>query len=801
MPATPLPIPKGFRRLNDFPLDASSIFPSLEALESYAATNATAYPGQACAVVMGEEVELYVLNAAKVPVIASGSGGGNSKAIQARQKILTGEGAVTIVERLSESIDGESLFHRPPASRHRGRRGWITDVSEVGIELEVLNVPLRTGSGVSVINLPSTFATGNAVIFDFPAGKGAPLQSGKTYYVVASGSGKGVALTPAGAPITLTQEITTQTVVAKIDPLVANQDFVFYPDRQCFYFLNPQTSGDIIIEGKASRNFINFGVTIEKSVDSASFATTLIDTSSPHFQITSVSVKSEDRGIETPSGFYFDHATSTLFMESLFTANAVAAFFQTNLGSEVLIALPGLRNNSRLVISKDLWPSISSIKFNGQLIDPAGYTKQGSSVNFASPLGAGLLEIKGPQITYTFANNAGNTIALPTELVAVNQVVLENASRVDPFGDTEDLGRFTPFAALEKTESDEDDILHIGWNYPTGQADGEFTVAAKIQRPNETDPDVSFIFKFIYWPGNSFEFPLFLDNVYQISIGGTTVGKSLVVFDAKDQKVFFCKKQSGKIRYESIFKNYEGLASGGETLEIVEEIPGIYATTCGTGHHISTLRTFDPPLDWYDWWVEEWERELVQIVDDNNIVIYQDETEGAFANSRPGYTAEELKPLTLKLPLAALWPLCRRDDTSLFQEAFTPNFATSTFNSATYPELDDTQRYAADSMGVGKSITLSTNKTAPVRGVQGATFQGPKPTYYAGKTIPYMVLATYKWFVVKCNNTNNNNKLTVGKKYLLCVNNLHMDSKAIMVNITNEGFNVAADLYELKEGN
>lgn len=660
MPAAPLPIPKGFRRLNDFALDPSSVFTSLAALQSYASTNPTAYPGQACAVVLGESVELYVLNADKVPVIASGAGGsgesGLAKYIEARQKILTGETAETTTLQLEEAIDGASLFHRPIASNLPDQRGWISAVSGVSIEKEI-----------------------------------------------------------DGEPIT--------------EPLVAEEDFVFYPDRQCFYFLNPDTTGQITIQGTASRNFINFGVTIQKSVEAASSTSTLIDTASPLFEVTGVSVESEDQGTETPHGFYFDRPTSTLFLKTAFTCSSVKAVFKNDLGVNVETTFPGLNGSSTVEVPKDLSAaSIVKVTLSGTQIGgmPAGIN-----------------------------------------------------------------GVFTPFAFLEKTELG-DDILHLGWNYPTGNANGEITVNA-TKGLNE-----SFVFKFSYWPGNAFEFPRFLDNVQSLQVG---TAQSLVVFDATAQKIVFCQSQTGTLNYTATHRAYEGLASGGEELEIIEEIPGVFATTCGTGHYISTLRTFDPPLDWYTWWAAEWGREFVQIVDDENIVIYQDESPGALAKSRPGYTAEELKPLTLKLPFAALWSICPRDDTSLFQEAFTPDFSSTTFSSATYPELDDTQRYAADSMGAGKNITLSTNKTAPVRGVQGVNFIGPKPTYYAGGTVPHLVLATYKWFVVKCVNRNANALLTENKNYLLCVNNTNFDNRAIMVNITNEGYNVAADLYELKEGN
>ena len=510
------------------------------------------------------------------------------------------------------------------------------------------------------------------------------------------------------------------------EALVAGEDFVFYPDRQCFYFLNPETTGNIEIVGTASRNFVNFGVTIEKSVTAASFTSTLIDTASPLFEITSVSITSEDMGTESPDGFYFDRATATLFLETNFTATSGKALFLTESGNEIEFALPALTDARRVSVPK--------------------------SLNAASV----------------------SKVALPAAQIGGVEV-----------------GDFTPFAVLEKTESG-DDILHLGWTYPTGYEKGQFTVEA-------TKGDLeSYTLTFPYWPGNAFELPRTLDNVHTLKVG--TVD-ALVVFDATAQKLVFCKNQRGQLTYTATHKAYEGLANGGETLEIVAEIPGVYATTAGTGHHLSTLRTLSPTQDWFSWWYQEYGIYFVQIVDEQNVVIYQDDSHGAFANSRPGYTAEELKPLTLKLPFAPLWSLSRRDDTSLFQAAFAPDFNPSAFSSATFPELDDTQRYAADSMAAGKAVTLSTNKSIPVRGVQGVNFAGPKPTFYAGATVPYLVLSTYKWFVVKCTNRNGNGLLTDGRKYLLCVNNTHFDNRSIMVNITNEGYNVAADLYELKEVN
>ena len=79
-----------------------------------------------------------------------------------------------------------------------------------------VKVPEQTTSGQSVLNLPADLAVGDAITFDFTAGKGAPLQTGQRYYVVAIGTGKGVSMTPGGTAITLTEDIDTASTVSKV---------------------------------------------------------------------------------------------------------------------------------------------------------------------------------------------------------------------------------------------------------------------------------------------------------------------------------------------------------------------------------------------------------------------------------------------------------------------------------------------------------------------------------------------------------------------------------------------------------
>ena len=722
MPETiaPVSIPKGFQRLTNFPLDATSVFRTMGDLEGYAAENPTAYAGQACAVapIDGSEVQLYVLNSAKVPVIASGGGGsGASKYIAARQKILTGEGAPTTTLTVTEVLAEQTAFHRPNAGNFPSQKGWL--------------------DGVSSVSLGTT-------------------------------------------------------------PYIENEDFVFKKDRQCFYFLEKRLPGSSAhITGVASANSVFF--TIDASTRSAnpSHVSTSIPTSSPFFEITSVLVGSEDAN-DGDVPFYYNRSTGTLFFKTDISCSSGIAYFKTERGGDADMEFAGLTNSSEVPIPKALWPSVSEILVNGEPLLPANYSFSAGAITFSPALAASShVTVVGIVVTYNEYNFIGSTLTLPTQLKAVLKVITYNTLiNGDPFGAD---GVFYPFAALEETSlPTAPNTLHIGYNYPTGQADGLFIVEGVFDAAQQFGLPEYYTFKFKYWPGNAFELPSRMDNVNSLELGDEA---SLVVFDATAQKLIFTAKRIGILSYTATHRAYQGLAAGGEGFEIVEEIPGIYATTAGTGHYISTLRSFNPPYDWFWWWQDEWERELVQIVDATNTVIYQDESEGAFYKSRPGYTAEELLPLTLKLPLAPLWALARRDDTSFFQEAFSPNYTTTAFSSATYNELDDTQRYAADSVAQGKSVTLSTNKIVPVRGVQGVNFPGPKPTYFAGSTVPYICLSTYKWFAAKCTTNNSNSALTIGATYLLCVNNVQFDSRSIMVNITNDGFNVAADIFALGGAN
>lgn len=108
MPApSPISVPKGYQRLDAFALDATSVFATLSELQTYAATNGTAYAGQVCSV--SGTGKVYVLQSDKSLLeLSSGGGGGGSITVS---KVLTNgtyTGAITNVTGLR--FDDDSGF-------------------------------------------------------------------------------------------------------------------------------------------------------------------------------------------------------------------------------------------------------------------------------------------------------------------------------------------------------------------------------------------------------------------------------------------------------------------------------------------------------------------------------------------------------------------------------------------------------------------------------------------------------------------------------------------------------------------
>jgi flagellar hook-associated protein 3 FlgL len=93
----------------------------------------------------------------------------------------------------------------------------IDAASKVSKGTPPVESPIALSKPGSSINLPTNIAVGDTVCFDFPTGKGAPLQGGQRYYVVDLGSlNKGVSMTPGGEAISLTQEADAESSVSKV---------------------------------------------------------------------------------------------------------------------------------------------------------------------------------------------------------------------------------------------------------------------------------------------------------------------------------------------------------------------------------------------------------------------------------------------------------------------------------------------------------------------------------------------------------------------------------------------------------
>jgi hypothetical protein len=566
--------------------------------------------------------------------------------------------------------------------------------------------------------------------------------------------------------------------------LIQDVDYVFYEDRQIFYFLNNQTTGTANYIGYCTYNSFPFQLSATKQVSNASLINTTIDIN----LVTSVTLSSLQEG-QKNCDFYYDNTLATVFIKNKVDINGGAKVHaKSNVSGKILLNFNGVyTQRDYFSIPKIFWSSIAAVYRNGTLISPSDYSFNNNIITFSSPItNASFLKIEGvtsdgdsANITYTLSEFTGSSVQLPSRLLELISVELLTVD-ISP-GDSR--SSYFCFFVLKNNQSPDNDIIYLGGNNPLNESGTLF-----IQ--TSSDQKCLFTIENIFY-GNIITIPNYFEDITNLKIA---IDEKPVVFDNTTQTLLFTKEINGNITYTATHQAYEGLSNGGETIEILDEIPGLFATTCGTGQYIHTLATLPPVQNWTQFFIQYYNLDWVAISRDTGVAIYQDYVEGASKRTKIGYTDIDIKPLTVKLPLASLWSQSRIDDTCLFQVAFSPDIK-APFNSATYNDLDDSLRQAESSMSRGSILTLSNDTITPIRGVNGINITGPTPIYYSGTINPYMVLCVYKWFLVKCMNTNGNSKLIQGEKYLLCVNNVQYETRGIMCEIKNKGFQIATDLF------
>jgi hypothetical protein len=567
--------------------------------------------------------------------------------------------------------------------------------------------------------------------------------------------------------------------------LIQDVDYVFYEDRQIFYFLNNQTSGDVTYTGYCTYNSFPFQLSATNQISNASLTNTTIDIN----LVTSVTLSSLQEGLKE-CDFYYDNTLATVFIKNKVDINGGAKVHaKSNVSGKVVLNFNGpYIQRDYFSIPKIFWSSITAVYRNGTLISPSNYSFNNNIITFSSPItNASFLKIEGitsggdpANITYSFSEFIGNNLQLPSRLTDLISVELLSVD-ISP-GDSR--SSYFCFFVLKNNQSPDNDIIYIGGNNPKTESGTLFIQTSSINQKCLFKIQNTFY-------GNIITIPNYFEDITNLKLENN---EKPVVFDNTTQTLLFTKEVIGNLKYTGTHQAYEGLSNGGETIEILDEVRGLFATTCGTGQYIHTLATLPPIQNWTSFFVQNYGFDWVAVSRDNGVAIYEDYTAGASKKTKIGYTDIGIKPLTVKLPLASLWSQSRIDDTCLFQVAFSPD-AKSPFNSATYNDLDDSLRQAESSMSRGSLLTLSNDTITPIRGVNGINITGPTPIYYSGSIEPYMILSTYKWFLVKCMNTNGNSKLIQGEKYLLCVNNVQYGDRSILCKITNNNFQIAADLF------
>lgn len=567
--------------------------------------------------------------------------------------------------------------------------------------------------------------------------------------------------------------------------LTQNVDYVFYEDRQMFYFLNKQTTGNAIYTGYCNYNSFPFQLSATKPISNLPLTNTTIDIN----LVTSVTLSSVQEG-QKNCDFYYDNTLGTVFIKNKVDINGGAKVYaKSNLQGKILLNFNGVyAQRDYFSIPKVFWNSITAVYKNGTLLSPSNYSFNNNILTLTSPItNASFLKIEGvtsggdpANITYTLSEFIGLSVQLPSSLLELISVELLTVD-ISP-GDSR--SSYFCFFVLKNNQSPDNDIIYLGGNNPLNESGTLFIQTSAINQK------CLFTIQNIFY-GNIITIPNYFEDITTLKIGGN---EKPVVFDNTTQTLIFTKEVNGNLKYTGTHQAYEGLSNGGETIEILDEVRGLFATTCGTGQYIHTLATLPPVQNWTSFFVQNYGFDWVAVSRDTGVSIYEDYTPGASKKTKIGYTDIDIKPLTVKLPLASLWSQSRIDDTCLFQVAFSPDVK-APFNSATYNDLDDSLRQAESSMSRGSILTLSNDTITPIRGVKGINITGPTPIYYSGSIEPYMILCTYKWFLVKCTNINGNSKLIQGQKYLLCVNNVQYGDRSILCKITNNNFQVAADLF------
>jgi hypothetical protein len=586
--------------------------------------------------------------------------------------------------------------------------------------------------------------------------------------------------------------------------ILPNDSFSFCPDRQIFYFLSKKT-GRLIYSGFATTGQLSFLIEADKLIfgrNNASLSIEITEVLSVAFLETLYT--DEEPSMLLPEianvPFFFNRETQTLLMKTFFSAASAEVGIRTNLSGICNLKYrqginETINNGLSLDVPVNLYEGIDQIFVNDEILDASLYTFSGNSINFSQPIeNLSLVKVISTVVDEIFVeyitNFQGSQLSLPTEVLSVDEVVLKDLETYGLWSDQNQAEWKIYAASLDKTVTP--NYIHLGGNFPESVSGDSVARDIRITARGKDGTIYSFTIK-NYWNNNLIDLPYVFDDIETVKVDGENIPPVIDSFG----RLIFTEKVSGLLEFNAKHVAYEGLSSGGETIKIIEEVPGLQATTCGTGEHVNTLinggrSDYNGSAIWKEWYGPEYD--WVTIINDNNLWIYQDEEKGAESRIKNGFTDSEIKPVTSKLPLAPIWPQARIDDSSFFNVGFYP-YDRTPFSSSTFLSLDDTKRVGESQMYNGKVWQMSNNTISPVRGVQGLYINGAKPLYFSGDLYARILLATYKWFVVECVDNNFNEKLVNGKKYLLCVNNVHYERKSILCEITSSSFNVAADLF------
>ena len=192
-------------------------------------------------------------------------------------------------------------------------------------------------------------------------------------------------------------------------------------------------------------------------------------------------------------------------------------------------------------------------------------------------------------IKYTLRNFSGSEILLPTEGVETVDFFMKDAYAGDNDYDAQTDNH--ALSVISKNTNTNRYYVGAGFDYGYGHTPVKLEIHMHRKYADMQIEHIYYRIDSFY--GNMTALPTSFDDITYLKFT-TEANKHKLFYNTNSKRLFFLKNAAGgALSYSARHHSYEGLSKGGEEFEIVKQVDGIFATTCGLGESFGTLESFD----------------------------------------------------------------------------------------------------------------------------------------------------------------------------------------------------------------